>query len=128
MKVARWRNGNGVGLAFNRSRVQILLGATLHNNLTLGKLFTPTAGWMTYGHLRADYTVLYTGISSGSNARYRVRKAFTFTFTPYVSQSATLLDIEVGCEHVSERSGAETVVRGSSYELTTELQSVTEDG
>jgi len=34
----------------------------------------PTAGWMTYGHLRAD--CLYTGISSGPNARYRVWEAF----------------------------------------------------
>ena len=32
-KVARWRNGYSVGLAINRSRVQILLGATLRNNL-----------------------------------------------------------------------------------------------
>jgi len=37
-----------------------------------------TAGWMTYGHLRAD--CLYTEISSGPNARYRVWEAFTFTF------------------------------------------------
>jgi len=33
---------------------------------------------MTYGHLQAD--CLYTGISSGPNARYRVWEAFTFTF------------------------------------------------
>ena len=33
--------------------------------------------WLTYGgHLRAD--CLYTGISSGPNARYRVWEAFTF--------------------------------------------------
>ena len=31
---------------------------------------------MTYGHLRAD--CLYTGISSGPSARYRVWEAFTF--------------------------------------------------
>jgi len=33
---------------------------------------------MTYGHLQAD--CLYTGISSGPNARYRVWEAFTFIF------------------------------------------------
>jgi len=33
---------------------------------------------MTYGHLQAD--CLYTGISSGPNARCRVWEAFTFTF------------------------------------------------
>jgi len=31
---------------------------------------------MTYGHLQAD--CLYTGISSGPNARCRVWEAFTF--------------------------------------------------
>jgi len=31
---------------------------------------------MTYGHLQAD--CLYTGISSGPNARHRVWEAFTF--------------------------------------------------
>ena len=36
---------------------------------------------MTYGHLQAD--CLYTGISSGPNARYRVWEAFTFTFYYY---------------------------------------------
>jgi len=34
---------------------------------------------MTYGHLQAD--CLYTGISSGPNARCRVWEALTFTFT-----------------------------------------------
>jgi len=32
---------------------------------------------MTYGHLQAD--CLYTGISSGPSARYRLWEAFTFT-------------------------------------------------
>ena len=36
---------------------------------------------MTYGHLQAD--CLYTGISSGPNARYRVWEAFTFTFLKF---------------------------------------------
>ena len=36
---------------------------------------------MTYGHLQAD--CLYTGISSGPNARCRVWEAFTFTFFTY---------------------------------------------
>jgi len=41
-EVARRRNGQSVGLAINRSRVQILLGATLESfGATLGKLFTP---------------------------------------------------------------------------------------
>ena len=33
IKVAQWHNGYSVGLAINRSRVQILLEATLPNNL-----------------------------------------------------------------------------------------------
>ena len=32
-KVVRWRNGYSVGLAINRSQIQILLWATLRNNL-----------------------------------------------------------------------------------------------
>jgi len=42
---------------------------------------------MTYGHLQAD--CLYTGISSGPNARCRVWEAFTFTFTCSVLRSLT---------------------------------------
>ena len=41
---------------------------------------------MTYGHLQAD--CLYTGISSGPNARCRVWEAFTFTF--YRTRSITV--------------------------------------
>jgi len=41
------------------------------------KVMAVIAGWMTY-ILRTDG--LYTGISSGPNARYRVLEAFTFTF------------------------------------------------
>ena len=39
---------------------------------------------MTYGHLQAD--CLYTGISSGPNAQYRVWEAFTFYLYPGRSQ------------------------------------------
>jgi len=45
-KVARWRNGYIVGLAINRSRVQILLGTTLLSNL---------------GHVVHTYVPLGTG-------------------------------------------------------------------
>ena len=38
---------------------------------------------MTYGHLQAD--CLYTGISSGPNARCRVWEAFTFTFSMFLA-------------------------------------------
>jgi len=44
-----------------------------------GKQWQPTAGWMTYGHLRAD--CLYNGISSGPNARYRVRQSLYLFYT-----------------------------------------------
>jgi len=39
---------------------------------------------MTYSHLRAD--CLYTGISSRPDARYRVWKAFTFTFIETIEE------------------------------------------
>ena len=40
-------------------------------------------------HLRAD--CLYTGISSGPNARYRVREAFTFFVKCEVNVNAVML-------------------------------------
>ena len=45
---------------------------------------------MTYGHLQAD--CLYTGISSGPNARSRVWEAFTFylTWTFCINQNVTV--------------------------------------
>ena len=95
-RVGRW-------LAINMSWVQFLysrnnLGQVVHTYVPLSpssitwyrprgsaagkvtagmaKKWQPTAGWMTYSHLRADR--LYTGISPGPNARQRVWKAFTF--------------------------------------------------
>jgi len=53
---------------------------------------------MTYGHLQAD--CLYTGISSGPNARYRVWEAFTFLLLR--------LGLE-GCSRVSRVSRASKV-------------------
>jgi len=44
---------------------------------------------MTYGHLRAD--CLYTGISSGPNARYGVSEAFTLFTVPQRGSGAELL-------------------------------------
>jgi len=46
-------------------------------------------GRMTYGHLRAD--CLYTGISSGPNARYGVSEAFTLFTVPQRGSGAELL-------------------------------------
>ena len=48
---------------------------------------------MTYGHLRAD--CLHTGISSGTNARYRVWEAFTFYL--YVSVAGRTHQLRVHC-------------------------------
>jgi len=101
--------GKAFGLAINRSRVQILLEVTLRNNLgqvvhtyvplspsslpakgrwcseaeevTAGLVKSngslPPAGWLT---VTCGLTAcMYTGISSGPNARHRVWEAFTFT-------------------------------------------------
>ena len=58
-----------------------------------GKYWQPTAGWMTYGHLQAD--CLYTGISSGPNARYRVWEAFAFfSIRELVSWSLNLVFVK----------------------------------
>jgi len=102
VKVARWRNGYSIGLAISRSRVQILLRATLRNNLGQAvHTYLPLSpssitwyrpkggdalrlGWVTYGHLRVD--CLYTRMSSKPNARYRVWEAFTFFITVKASR------------------------------------------
>ena len=49
---------------------------------------------MTYGHLQAD--CLYTGISSGPNARCRVWEAFTFTFLWVITEFVVALPLERG--------------------------------
>jgi len=49
---------------------------------------------MTYGHLQADY--LYTGISSGPNARYRVWEAFTFYTVNMFSLVSKMMLTSVG--------------------------------
>jgi len=51
------------------------------------------AGWMTYVHLQAD--CLYTGISSGPNARYRVWEAFIFLGSDvYMEQNKSSATVE----------------------------------
>jgi len=53
---------------------------------------------MTYGHLQAD--CLYSGISSGPNARYRVWEAFTFLLLllllPLLQTYSSLLQDNLG--------------------------------
>ena len=50
---------------------------------------------MTYGPLQAD--CLYTGVSSGPNARYRVWEAFTFIFFIAVAIFNSLLNSALSC-------------------------------
>jgi len=54
--VARWRNAYSVGLAINRSRVQILLQATLRNNLgQVVHTYVTLCGWeVTAAYRRVD--------------------------------------------------------------------------
>ena len=60
-KVARWCNGKAFGLAISRSRVQILLEATLRNNLrqvvyTYVPLSASSITW--YRALRVEYCIV----------------------------------------------------------------------
>ena len=69
-----------------------------------------TAEWMTYGHLGAD--CLYTGISSGPNARYRVWES-RYLFRPhrsttYVDAAYSYLPSSVVCRSVTLVSPAKT--------------------
>ena len=51
-----------------------------------GTKWQPNAGWMTYGHLRAD--CLYIGISSGSIARYRVGESLYLLPLPQTPETS----------------------------------------
>jgi len=58
---------------------------------------------MTNGHLQAD--CLYTGISSGPNARCRVWEAFTFTFFPSIlTVKYSIQDICIALHNVCDIS------------------------
>ena len=63
-----------VGLYLDTGQRAVMLCGCEGNRRSGRKQWQPTAGWMTYGHLRAD--CLYTGISSGPNARYRLWEVF----------------------------------------------------
>jgi len=51
------------------------------------------AGWITYGHLQAD--CLYTGISSGPNARYRAWAAVVYLLSLEAASSSKASDRKV---------------------------------
>ena len=55
---------------------------------------------MTYGHLQADS--LYTGISSGPNARYRVWEAFAFALPSLFIINAPITDEHTGITEVNK--------------------------
>jgi len=64
---------------------------------------------MTYSHLWAD--CLYTGISSGPSARYRVREAFTFFNCNPINSTFLLAGITLNCKFcLSDCLGRWTVI------------------
>jgi len=79
LRVVRWRNGYSVELAINRSRVQVILGTTLHNNLgqvvhTYASVTNSSITWYRYDSVCSHWMSLQHGQNLHSGNLIKVIK------------------------------------------------------